>query len=662
MRVVLFFFFLFSSLYAEYLKIFATNVKEINTTVIIQNPVIVYQDYIIQAKRGILKNKKTLFLKNDVVVFYKNESILANSATVYSKNDILIQDIFLVDKSSDIWIKAKNTDIKGDILSFDNLTFSSCCVEKPDWYLYSSKGIYNRKTKYMRLYHVILYIGKTPVFYFPFYFNSLNKQRRSGLLRPYIGYSAKEGFLYSQPIYIVLGQRADTEITPTIRTYRGRGIYNTFRFVDSPYSFGQIRFGEFVDFNKYYYKYNLAHKKHYGYSILYTRSRVFGGDKLYASIKYANDVDYFYLNPYNYTFNTQYLVDKLITSKTNYIKEINQNYIFGMYAKYFIDTTKINNDDTIQILPQLNFHKFTTKTGYFLNSFDMNYYNYYSKPKKYYQYDFDLPVSMLFSFFNDYLKVKVSERFNYINANYYNSKTSPEYFYQLYNSLMFYTSLTKYSSYLHIINPSIEINLKQINKLSNQNDLLNYTKINDTLNLSLFQIIEKDSWHIDHTLRENMDLNFKNRKPLENIINFINYENNVSVTENNKYDWDLNRIIYNAFSVSFPVKSFYFKLSHLYNYSSTSTIQTYTLRIEKNFTPFKTGYFEYNYDMENKYVKYFLFGVKLNKKCWQYDISFEKSRIPVLKDTGISYNNNYMLSLNVNFYPIGGVKQTIQLK
>jgi LPS-assembly protein len=86
------------------------------------------------------------------------------------------------------------------------------------------------------------------------------------------------------------------------------------------------------------------------------------------------------------------------------------------------------------------------------------------------------------------------------------------------------------------------------------------------------------------------------------------------------------------------------------------------LRWEKNFNQYKKAYFEYNYDIENKYYKYILLGAKLNKKCWQYDFSIQKDRIPVLKEEGISYTNNYMLRFNINFNPIGGLKQTIQLK
>ncbi len=643
------------------MEVFAVKATEKNNTIILQNPVIVYNDYIIQAKKGIVKNKKKIYLNDNVVMFYKNTSVLADKAVIYAKNNILISDIFLIDKSNDIWIKSNNASLNGNVIQFKNMRFSSCCVKKPDWFLYSSSGEYNKKTKYISLHNMILYVGKVPVFYFPFYANSLNKKRRSGFLRPYVGFSVKEGILYSQPYYIVLGQRADDEITPTIRTFRGRGIYNTFRFVDSPYSFGQIRIGEFVDYDKYYLKNSLANKKHYGFQFDYKRDKVFSHDKLYMQLKYANDVDYFYLNPYNYTFNTVYLVDKLITSKINYINEFAPDYIAGIYAKYFIDTTKINNDSTIQILPQVNLHKFETKKSGLLTSFDFNYYNYYSKYQKYYKSDFDLPVSADFSFFNNYLKMKVTERFNYLNANYYNSQTSAQYFYQAYSALKFYTSLSKGGDYIHIINPSLEINIKQLSSLSKTNNLLNYTKINNSLNLSLFQIFQKGNFYLDHTVRQNIDLNLKNAKDMENILNVK--LNKISVTENNKYNWQRGSIDYNSFSIGFPVSTYYLKVSHLYSYSSTTqSIQTYTFRVEKNFNKYKKAYFEYNYDMENRYIKYMLFGVALNKKCWQYNFSLEKSRIPVLKENGISYNNNYMLTLNINFYPIGGLKQTIQLK
>jgi LPS-assembly protein len=648
-----------SFVYAE-VKIYAVKAKDINGTIYLTKPVIIYKNFYVQAQKGILTSKKQAILEKNVVIFYKDSIILANRVKVISKSDIKILHSFIIDKNMGIWFKNRIATIKGNIVYFKNTIFSSCCSTNPDWFLYSKSGSYNKKTKYMKLYNITLYIGKVPIFYFPFYFNSLNKQRRSGFLRPYIGYSSKEGFLFSLPYYLVLGQRADFEMTPTVRTRRGKGIYNTFRFVDSPYSFGKITFGEFIDRESYYTNNKLAHRKHYGYEIYYKRDRVFKkNDKLYMDLKYANDVEYFYLNAYNYTFNTSYLVDKIITSKVNYINPFGNNYIFGMYAKYFIDTSKLSNKDTIQILPQLNFHKFETK-NIVLNSFDLNFYNYYSIPKRYYIATANVPLALNYSLFHDYLKIKLSENFDYVGGNYYNSSQSAQYFYQLYNSIKFYTSLTKKSSFLHIINPYVTLNIKQSSSISKQTDLLNYTRITNSLSMGLFQIFEKGDFYLDHDLREIVDTNFKNPRPMENIVN-IKYKN-ISFSDNNKYDFNLKKVTYNTSSISFPYGKYFFKLSTVYQYSSTdNTLKTYTLRIERNLNQYKKIYFEYNYDMIKKYVKYFLFGIKLNKKCWQYDISLQKSRIPVLKDSGISYMNNYLFKLDVNFYPIGGVNQSIQL-
>jgi len=658
LKKLVFVFLFLEFLFANNLKIFATFVKETNKAYFLKNPVIVYKDFVAQAKEGIIKNNKVIYLKKDVIIFYKNNSILAKTVTIYSKDLIKARDVVLVDRVSDVWIKANKSLLKNNDLIFYNMKFSSCCINNPDWFLYSHKGSYNKKSKYLKLYHVILYIDETPVFYLPFYFSSLDKTRRSGFLRPYLGYSTKEGFLYSQPIYIVLSQRADTEITPTIRTLRGKGIYNTFRFVDSPYSFGKIMFGVFRDKDSFYNEYSLAHQKHYGYEIEYKRDKVFKEDKLYLDLKYANDVEFFYLNPYNYYFDTKYLVDKIITSKLNYVKSIGNNYIFGAYFKYFIDTTKIDNSSTIQILPQLNFHKFTTRNYFILNSFDFNYYNYYSSYKKYYQADLSLPLSLYFSFFDDYLKLKITQNFNYVRANYYYSHV-PEYFYQFFNTIKIYTSIAKKGSYLHIFNPSIEINIKQFSKLSEKNDLIDYTRVNNSLSLSIFQIFEKGDFYLDHTLRENFDIDFSNKRPLENILNIK--ISNVSINENNKYDWDLNRIIYNYFKIAFGIGIYDFSFAHLYQFNS-SVSQSYTFRIQRSINEYKKAYFEYNYDIENKYVKYFLLGMKLSKKCWQYNLFFKQSRIPVLEEDGVSFIKDNIISFNVNFYPIGGVKQILQLR
>jgi len=635
------------------LNVFATKAKEINGTIKLQNPLIIYKDYFIQAKEGVIKSKKEAVLKKDVVIFYDSQAIKADEVVIKSKNDIFIQNPFIYDNNMGVWFKNKSTSIKNEIIKLNKTIFSSCCIDKPDWYLYIDKGEFNKKSKYMRLYNIVLYVDEKPVFYFPFYFNSLDKRRRSGLLRPMVGISGKEGILYSQPVYFVINQRADFEITPTIRTLRGVGVYNTFRFVDSPYSYGELRFGEFVDKKKYYLSNNLANIKHFGYSFYYLRNKVFNDDKLYLDIKYANDVDYFYLDAYNYTFNTTYLVDKIITSKLNYIKPLDDS-IFGLYAKYFIDTSKISNADTVQILPQINYHVYEKKDK-FLTYFDTNYYNYTSEIKQYYNIDASFGIGKNFLLFDDYLNLKLSQNFFFINGNYYQRDDS-QYFLQSYSSIKLSSSLARKNHSLHILNPSITLNLNTVSKSTDKTDLLEYSKIKDSINFSLFQIYD-GFVYFDHTLTQNVNLNFESLGNLENILNIK--KNNISIYETNRFDWSQKRSVYNNFGLGFRVGDWKINLSHIYQYSDVK-LKSYTLRSEKFFGK-KSYYFEYNYDMIDKYTKYILAGVKLKKRCFKYDLSIKKSRVPVLKESGISYNNDYLLKLNIYFYPIGGLKQAIQI-
>ena len=74
MRIISFFIFLFSFLNAD-VKIFAKNLVKKDGVYLIDRPVIVSNDKIIEANKGIIKNK-IITLDGNVSVFYKNSSTL----------------------------------------------------------------------------------------------------------------------------------------------------------------------------------------------------------------------------------------------------------------------------------------------------------------------------------------------------------------------------------------------------------------------------------------------------------------------------------------------------------------------------------------------------------------------------------------------------------
>jgi LPS-assembly protein len=643
------------------LKIYSKKTIKENGKYILKNPLIVYdKNSFIQADKGVIEKNHVIKLYGNVTVFYNYQDILlADSLIAYSKEKILLKNIFFYDNNIDGWVRAIKTLSKSNILYFEKPYFSTCCSNNPDWFIKSTSGNYNRKTKLLKLNNIVLIIHNVPVFYFPYWQISFDKTRRSGLLRPYFGYSTKEGFLYSQPIYFVTSINTDLEVIPTIRNRRGKGIYSIFRFVDSPYSEGKIKVGMFNDKDSYYEKYNLAHRKHYGYSIYYLRNKVFANDKLYLDLKYANDVDYFYLDAYNYRFDSSYLTDKIITSYLNYIDTVDKNF-YGIYFKYFIDTSLLNNDSTWQILPQLNYHRFLEKRGMLLDSMDFNVYNYYRKKGSNFIFqDINFPLSLYKNFFDDYLKIKLTETLYEGYGKYYqeNNLGVSKYLY-LTTQFKLFTSLAKnYESFNHIINPSLLINIKNYSDKQIYSDLINVPEMNNYILFNLFQIFDFKNLYITHTLDQVYYLDTKQFGVLENLIN-MNYFN-YYVNENNKYSLKDNKIIYNNIKIGYNNNIFDYFISNIYQREVSKT-----LTIGAGFKPniYKRYYFEYSYDLINKYDKYWLIGVNMSKKCYKYSISFKQNRIPILESSGVNFCKDNIINLSIEFYPIGGMNQSFIFK
>jgi len=640
-------------------KIYGTKIEKKGDSYYIQNPLILYKDNtFIQAQKGIIEKNHIIKLFNKVNVFYQNENILlGNSLTAYSKNKITIKNIFFYNKQMHAWVKSLKALSKNNSIYFNNLYFSTCCIEKPDWFMKASSGKFNRQDKILQLHNLVLILHNVPIFYLPYLKINFNKQRRSGLLRPYVGYSNNEGLLYSQPIYFATSINTDLEIAPTFRSLRGKGVYSTFRFVDSPNSKGNIKVGEFIDKDSFYKNNNLAHNKHYGYSFYYTRDKIFSNDKLYMNLKYANDVDFFYLNPYNYKFDTSYLVDKIVTSNINYIN-VNKNF-YGIYFKYFIDTSLLNNDSTWQILPQINYHKFLDKKENVLYSFDFNAYNYYRKTGSNFAFsDIYIPISYYKSFSNDFVKFKVSENLYAGYGKYYQQSSNISKYLYLTTQFKIYTSLAKsYKTFDHIISPSLSLNIKNYSQKDVSSDLINVTDMQNSLFFNLYEMSVNNDLNITHILNQTYYLDNRTFSDLENkfVLSYLNY----TINEDNRYSVKEKEVNYNNVKFSYNNKKIDYFISHIYQKDNLKSVV-----LGSGYKPniYKKYYFEYSFDLINKYIKYWLIGVKMQKKCYKYNFSFKQNRIPVLENSGINYRKDNIVSLSLQFYPIGGINQSFVFK
>jgi LPS-assembly protein len=651
---------------AENIKVFGQHAVSKTNMIEVTNGVFIKDNIIISAD-NILYNKTTSTIDaiGNVYINYEQNSIITGKEAYINleTKNIKIVPFFMFNFDDLTWMSGKNMIQNYEVYNVNNMITSTCNPINPDWKIISSSSKYNKKTKFVSLYNPTLYIKNIPILYLPYLNFSTDKTRRSGILRPIFGFSGSEGILFTLPYYYVLGDSADLEFDPTIRTNRGMGIYSTFRFIHSPTSYAEFTIGKFKDNNDYQKRYDLENRTHHGWSFLYTNKNIIYNDKLYMNFRNANDADYFYLNAHNNKFDNAYLTDKIITSQINYYSMYKDNY-FGLYGKYFKDTTKSDNSDTMQLLPQVQYHRFTKSLfDRLLYSIDFNTYNYTRKTGyKAFKKSIFIPFSYKFDMLNNYLKFNIKENFNYVQVDESgDSRDNVAKFYTNDTTLKLYSLLSKkYKTFSHSIIPSISYTFN--NKYytnNNKSDYLGDYKTKKNIKISLEQYLLSDGLTIYHSLSQvyYVDNNSIKTSDLFNTLN-VNYYD-FYLNEKNRYSFDIGQSKYNAFTLGFNNGTFKLEGSHIYNYKSS---ESYDINGFYKFDKIHKIFADFNYDLKLKMQKHWLFGISMNKQCWNYSVSFKREIVPILTTNGVSGIIRKTIYFEVEFIPLGGIQQQYQLK
>ena len=653
--------------FAENITVFGLSSSLNNNIAEIKDGMLLKDGMIISANDIIYdQTKKIIIAKGNVYINYdKKDYILANKVIIdLNNNNIKALPFFLFNFDDNSWINSKEAYTKNSLYFGKESIASTCSVNNPDWKIVSSSVNYNKQTKWIDLYNPTLYIKNIPVLYLPYLGFSLDKTRSSGFLKPLFGYSANEGFLFTLPYYQTLGRAADLEIDPTVRTKRGRGIYSTFRFVHSPTSYGEFRIGTFRDDLKYQKEYNLVNRNHTGWSFLYTNHSIFNkSDQFYVDLKNANDTDYFYLDAYNYTFRT--INDKILTSNINYYVTKNYDYL-GIYAKYFKDTSKVSNEDTMQILPQINYHRFYDNFwNNFSYSIDANVYNYtrqigYTARKE----SLVLPVNYNTNFFKDYLKLGITEQFSIDQVDTSDGNISKllrlDTFIKLYSNLS-----KKYETFIHNISPSITFGMDNYYNYNGvESDYINTSLIKKSIAFNLTQYLISDNWEVDHKLSEVYYLKTDENNRYSDLLNEITVKyNNYYLEDNNKFSLNSNVIKYNSITLGFNDGIKKLEANYIFQRKTDNIDESksYDVNGYWKYDGIHKLFAEYNYDLVLDIPKYQIFGISMQKKCWNYSISYKKETLPLLTNDGISSIIQKTIYFEIELVPLGGIKQQYQL-
>ena len=400
------------------------------------------------------------------MIGYNGTKEHSNHMEIFTQeNRVTFDELFLVSEN-DVWLFSDDVKKNEGNYTIKNSFLSSCDVNDPLWKMFFKRSEYDAEESYMKVYGAKVYFWDVPVFYSPYFAFATNKERSSGLLFPWFGYSNREGFLYEQPIFWAISPSMDLEVNPQIRTNRSVGLYGTFRFVDTPYSKGEIRVGYFKDKASYAEENNLPDDKHYGFEMNYQSSKIFSEhygsgfkDGLYVNVTYLNDVDYLNLQKNSLT---HFGETPLQESRVNYFT-YNEDFYVGLNAKYFIDTrVGVNDDETMQIMPSVQGHKFLT---HFLwdnltYSTDLKLNNFNRKEGvTMRQAEFRIPLEFTMAFMDDFLNLSLGEEFYYSKFFFGNGDfmyDDFEYYSNIHRVKLFSDLTKKYESFVHVMQPALK--------------------------------------------------------------------------------------------------------------------------------------------------------------------------------------------------------------
>jgi len=684
-RLIVFLYVTLSILHAgvetQKVEILATSLDKNGTIVHAKDNVVLYsKKYIITADEAYYDyNSSDLELMGDITIMQGASFSTRSGYTKLNmnKDSGKLTPMFAYTGPSKMWIKCDNATFDPQYYITKKSIVSSCNAQNPDWKIGFSTGKYDREAQFLSTYNALFYIADIPMFYLPYFSFPTDPRRRTGLLRPKFSFSGNDGFYYMQPIYFAPKLNWDLQLNPQIRTNRGVGIHSKFRFVDSAYSSGEVTFGLFKEKSNYVKENDLKNDKHYGYSIMYDRSKLFSSylgkdveDGLWIDFNYLNDIDYL-----NTVDNSQKSYDALVQSTLNYYIKRDLDYI-GLYFKYYIDTSKENNDQTTQELPTFHYHRFSNSIllDNMFYSVDYRTTNYTSKKGlDSVTHQVNAPISIHLPFLDDFFHFKASEHFYLAQVDYNNDMQSGNgHVVQNFHRFSLYTELAKpYKDFIHTMYLGADytipgssnksdgfVKIENDTNLNEFDSLLLNTKENISLSLVEFFYDKSGKKLASHTLRQsilmgNLGVGEYKYQDLTNNIH-IYFSNNITLSNLLKYSHDYSRFSKFQTSLNLKIDKYNTKFIHTYQKDSEDVIDNYlTFSVDTNYIGNYNLFASLNYDIEGGYFKSWQAGWTMKKKCWDYRLSYREEIEP--DSSALGSTNRRGVYLTFNLYPIGGV-------
>lgn len=460
-----------------------------------------------------------------------------------------------------------------------------------------------------------------------------------------------------------------------MRTSRGFGLYADFRFADSPYSKGNIKFGGFRENDDYFDEHELENQTHKGFEINYSRTKLLSQylrgdveDGLLVDITYLNDLEYL-----NMQDSDTEASEKTITSKINYYLRTENDY-FGLYTRYYIDTEKLSNDDTLQSLPRLQYHRFTEPLyiDNLLYSMDYKATNYYRKEGlNAVQNEISIPITFHFPLLDNYLHFTVSENIYMTHVDYSKDATNDlenGLYIKNYHKVGLNSDLSKkYDSFFHTIHTGLELVVPDFDKEEGHfADFVNIDEEKKSLNAKLEQFFYDNEGKRFLTHRISQTYYFSDYEykygDLENELKYT-FSSGNDLTNNVYYSHRYDRFSKIQTSLNLSFQYFDFSFTHTYQDAPNLTDTSFLIaKAQSNFLDKYNIFAEVDYDFKDSFAKKWEVGWTMKKRCWDYKISYYQEVVPELTDIGSDSRKNHGVYFGINLNPIGGIGYQVERK
>ncbi len=677
-KAVTLFFTLLSAVFANPLtgayELFAPSVYSQGDKVIAEGGVVIYNNNSVFSAQKIIydQNSSVLELIGDVYVSHEGMQQTKNDyLKIELKKDRYNGDkLFLHDKLSHLWLNSASATSSNGRYKLRDASISSCDVKNPDWQFRFNRGVYNSNKEYVSLSNPVFYFQEVPLFYFPWLAFPTGTTRTSGLLRPYIGFENSENLLFVQPIFIAPYKNWDIELNPQIRLDRGIGLYSTLRFVDTNHSKGYLRLGIFDEKADYARGHNLKNSIHKGVELKYQNSQLLTTYLKKEKYKDALLIDYTNLNDIDYInlkHDGKYAVNKLITSKLNYYITDEDEYL-GLYAKYFIDTEKLDNDDTLQTLPSFQYHKFTKNLPWenFLYSIDYKFKNNYRKEGlRARQHEISLPIIYNKSFFNEFINFSASENLYYSRVHYQESNATIEdhaNYFSNYHNLSVSSDLSKkYENFIHNMQIAVSYIIPSVdNKNGYFADFIPFNLEQKSIRIKFNEYLYDENGldFLIHRIGQNIFLENRDNTfdDLENEI-IYKFSKDFYVRNTIIYSHEHNKLKKIQSGLNYSDAYNKIRVDHTFqeapdldkiNYLTAD----FSRKIDRRYEVF--GGVDYDFDLS--FTKEWRMGWSMKKQCWDYNIRYSESVTPSLTSGGTESLKRRSIYFFIRLANIGGVE------